>query len=144
MNAEKHECAPENASTMLLWINTRGGVAVWRSINLSNPGASWSTPALTEDGKPMGKPTWQADSEPERVITSADDIEVVTRREAKRFRIGVRRTGLAFKLTDASSRKVRAAVEKAGDGAGYAFDYETQQAIITVPDKKVPLSEWKP
>ena len=45
MSQFKHTCAPENAPKFLDWIKNRGGVAVWKSINLSNPDASWSTPA---------------------------------------------------------------------------------------------------
>jgi len=139
---DKHECAPENATKMLQWIKTRGGVAIWRSVNLSNLGASWSTPALTPEGQPYPKPTWQADSKPERIITDATEIEVVTRKEVRRFHVGVRQAGLAFKLTDASSRRLRDAVAKAGKDASHAFDYEAQDAIVTVPDKRVLLSEW--
>ena len=142
---DKHECAPENAAKMLDWIRTRGGVAVWRSANLSNPGASWSAPALTSEGLPQPtKPTWEAESRPARIITDPSEIEVVTRREVKRFRVGVRMAGLTLKVTDAGTRRIRAEVEKAGDGASYEFDYDEQAAIITVPGERVLLSEWVP
>jgi len=42
---EKHIVTPEHATKMLGWLQTRGGIAVWPSVNLSNPGASWSTGA---------------------------------------------------------------------------------------------------
>jgi hypothetical protein len=61
---ERHEVSPENAAKFRDWIARRGGVAVWHSINLSNIGASWSTPALREDGTPTPKPTWEADDKP--------------------------------------------------------------------------------
>ena len=141
----KHECAPENADRMMNWILTRGGVAIWDSANLSNPGASWSAPALSAlGGLPLAKPTWQAADGPARIITDAADIEVITRREVKRFRVGVRMgsQGMTFKVTDGGTRKIRAAVDKAGEGADYAFDYESQEAVITVPDKRVPLAEY--
>jgi hypothetical protein len=70
----KHECAPENAEKMLGWIKNRGGVAIWPSINFSNFGASWSTPALTTDGKPYPKPTWQAANEPSRAARSSASV----------------------------------------------------------------------
>lgn len=112
----QHSCTIENASKMLDWIEHRGGIAVWRSVNLSNPGASWSTPALT-DGKPTPKPTWQAASEPE-LVTDASNVEVCEDREVKRFRVAVKRgDSLNFVCTDASTRKIRQAVEKAGDGS---------------------------
>jgi hypothetical protein len=49
---------------------------------------------------------------------------------------------MTFKVTDGGTRKIRAAVDKAGEGATYEFDYETQEAIITVPDKRVSLAEY--
>jgi len=140
---EKHTCAPENASKMIDWIANRGGVAVWRSINLSNPGASWSSPACNVDGTPTAKPSWQADNQPHRIITDPHDIVVIPGREVKRFRVGLRQAGLSVKLTDGATRKVHAAVAKAGDGAWYAFDYETQEAVIYVPDNPVSLADWR-
>ena len=42
---EKYHISPETAPKALDWIKTRGGIAVWQSVNLSNPGATWTTPA---------------------------------------------------------------------------------------------------
>lgn len=83
----EHECDIGNAPKFAEWIRTRGGVAVWRSVNLSNPGASWSTPACVE-GEPhtrFPKPTWQAANEPEKIVTDAARIKVIVPREVKRF-----------------------------------------------------------
>ncbi len=144
MKNEKHECAPENAANMRTWIEKRGGIAIWPSVNLSNPGASWSTPANTLEGTPTPKPTWQAADKPERVITDPNEVVVVTRKEVKRFHVALRRSGLAFKCTEASSRRIKAAVAKAGEGASYEFDQGSQEAIITVPGETVSLAAWKP
>src|SRR5262245_8279659 len=132
---KKHIVTPEHATKMLDWLQTRGGIAIWPSVNLSNPGASWSTPALKEDGSPMTKPTWQAANEPERIITSIDDVMVSIDKEVKRFRVGVRmgRQGFSLKVTDGGTRRIRAAVAKAGEGAYHSFDYETQEAVIMAP-----------
>jgi hypothetical protein len=150
MNAELNlkvalvECTPANAPRFREWIKERGGIAIWRSINLSNPGASWSTPTLTREGTPTGRPTWEADSKPSLLVTRESEVAVVSEREVKRFRVAIRRgtQGLQYKLTDASSRRLTKAVEAAGEGARYVFDYETQEACILVPDKTVPLDEW--
>lgn len=134
----------EHAAKLLNWINTRGGVAVWRSIDLSNPGAETFTPAIT-DGKPTGKPHWRFANEPAMVITNSDEIEITKDEEVRRFHIAIRRgsQGLSLKLTDASTRKVRAAVEKAGEGAYYEFDYSTQECVIMKPISTMPLSQYK-
>jgi hypothetical protein len=143
--SEKHPCAPENAARFLKWVRERGGVAVWLSVNLSNPGASWSTPALDEDGSPGGPPSWESARTPCRTITDPNDVEVITAKEVKRFHVAVRRgsQGLSFKLTDGSSRRLRDAVAKAGEDAWYKFDYSSQEAVIFVPGEKVSLLEWE-
>lgn len=139
-----HEVAPENAAKMLDWIEKRGGVAVWKSVNLSNPGASWSTPALAPDCSPYRKPTWEVSSEPHKVITNPAEIAVVTRKEVKRFHVAIRVSGhgISMKLTSGSSRRVDKEVDRAGEGASYYFDYETQEAVITVPSETVPLLQF--
>jgi hypothetical protein len=68
----------------------------------------------------------------------------MTWKEVRRFRVGVRRgDGLSFKLTDGATRKLRAAVANAGELATYRFDYEMQEAVVLVPDKTVPLNQWR-
>lgn len=137
----KHEVTAENAPTIRAWFATRGGIVVWRSINLSNPGASWTGPLLTAEGQPSTKPTWQAADKPERTILDPAEVVVVTPKEVKRFRIGIRRggNGLTLKLTDGATRRVNAAVAKAGEGAWYEFDFMTQEAIIFIPGDIGPL-----
>jgi len=59
--------------------------------------------------------------------------------EVKRFHVAVRLSsnGLMLKLTDASTRKVRNAVEKATEKYGrkalYGFDLDVQNAVIWIP-----------
>jgi hypothetical protein len=138
---ERHVTDEVNAPLFAAWIATRSGVAVWSSINLSNPGASWSTPALT-NGLKTNKPTWEVGNEPERVITSLDEVDVVIFQEVKRFHVALRMggQGLAIKVSDGGSRKIRKAVMQAGDGAIYRF--EEQDAVIMKPAKTVTLQQW--
>jgi hypothetical protein len=122
---------------------TRGGIAQWPSVNLSNPGASWSTPALT-DGKPTPKPNWQCSNEPSQIVTDAAEVMVEVPKEVKRFRVGVRRgsEGFTLKVTDGGTRRIRKECAKAGEHSWYEFDYDTQEAVIYVPEKRVPLTEF--
>ena len=140
----KHKIAAENAEKMLEWIKSRGGLAIWNSVNLSNPGSSWTTPANKEDGTPTAKPSWELADKPERIITDASECEVITAKEVKRFHVAIRRgsEGFSFKLTDASSRKVKEAVKKAGNEAWYEFDYGSQECVILVPGTKINLVDW--
>ena len=123
------------------WIRNRGGVAVWNSQDLSDPGKSWSTPANAKDGTPTRRPHWAAGERPDEIHTDPGQIQVNHDREVKRFRIAIARGG-GFKmyLTSASSRKVRAAVEKAGIGAHHVFDGD--EAVIMAPSKTETLAEW--
>ncbi len=78
------------------------------------------------------------------IITDAAKIGVAVDEEVKRFHVAIRRgaSGLQYKLTDASSKKVRREVEKAGDGAYFVFDYAYQDAIILRPVSVTPLLEY--
>lgn len=143
---EKHEVMPENVEKFKDWLANRGGIAIWKSVNLSNPGLSMSSPALEKDGTPYSKPSWQVANQPERIITDPADVVVIVPKEVKRFHVGVRMgsQGMSYKVTDGGTRRIRAAVVNAGDGAWYEFDYSTQEAVILVPDMTVPLNEWQP
>lgn len=133
----------ENALKVAAWIQSRGGVAVWHSINLSNPSGEWLTPARAEDGSYNTRPNWQCAQE-RVVITSLTDVEVETVREVKRFHIALRRSGngLMFKCTEASSARIRREYSKAGEGSSYRFDYDTQEAVIEVTAEKISLEKY--
>jgi hypothetical protein len=133
---------PDTAELLLSWINTRGGVAVWRSINLSDPGRQLLTPAET-DGKPTAKPHWSVSDTP-CIIVDPSLISVTLAHETKRFHVGVRQSanGLSLKCTDAASRRIRREVERAGDGAYHVFDYISQEAVIYAPDESIPLADF--
>lgn len=141
---DKHIVASENAQRIWEWLQTRGGLAIWMSINLSNPGASWTTPVNDAGGKPTEKPTWQADSKPYRIITDPAEVVVSVDEEVKRFHIGVRMgsQGMTMKVTDGGTRRIRAEVAKAGKGAYYLFDFDTQEAVIMKPKSMVPIAEY--
>lgn len=142
-------CNENDAGKIHGWLLNRGGLFIWRSVNLSNPGASWTTPARTEDGVPYLKPTWQADSKPERHIVDISDVVVSTPKEVKRFHVATRMgsNGMSIKVTDLGTRKIRAEVAKAsekyGEDAYYVFDYgEHENAVILIDESAIPLSEW--
>jgi ribosomal protein S6 len=138
-----HTVQAENAEKIWGWLHERGGIAVWTSVNLSNPGAGWTTPARREDGSPTGKPSWQAGDTPQ-IITDPADVLVSVDKEVGRFRVAVRMAsqGLMTKVSDGGARRIRRAVAKAGEGAYHVFDYSTQQAVIMAPEKTMPLTEW--
>ena len=133
-------CSPEQAPLFLDWIRTREGIAHWSTINLSNPGQSWSAPVVSKEGARLARPHTYAQTEPDFIVTSTDDVVVTQGKEVKRFHVGLERHGMAYKLTDGGSRRVRAAVEKAGDRAWYEF--HGQDAVIMVPDFEQTLTEY--
>lgn len=140
---DRHTVTVSDAPKFIEWIAQRGGVAVWNSINISNPGASWSTPAQNLDGSPAEKPTWQAANNPERIITDAREIDVVVPKEVKRFPVSVRPgDGLQIVVSDGGTRRIRRELAKAGGAAWYEFDYMTQEAIILVPSETIALDKY--
>ena len=142
---EQHVVTEDNAALVWMWLKTRGGIAVWESVNLSNFGTSWTTPLNDAQGQPKSKPTWEAGNQPIRIITDPAEVVISKDAEVKRFRVAVRMgsQGLMLKVTDAGTRRIRAAVEKAGKGAYYRFDYETQEAVIYAPTRAyTPISEY--
>jgi hypothetical protein len=130
-----------DAGKVARWLRHCGGVAVWGCQDLGDPSRTWLTPALHTDGTPSAKPHWSASDKPERVVTDPDRVEVVERREVKRLRVAVRRGyGLRFELTRASSQRLRAALEKVGDGATHAF--EGDEAVVYAVERRAPLPAW--
>lgn len=147
IDVTKLQVSEKNAHQIKEWLATRGGVFVWESVNLSNPGATCTTPATTVDGKPTLSPYYEYASTPKKHITSIDQCEVCIDKEVKRFKVGVRqcKNGLSLKVTDAGSCRIRKEVEQAGIGAYYVFDYGAEKnCIIFAPEKVVPLSEYDP
>ena len=142
---EKLQVNESNAERMWTWLMDRGGIAVWSSINLANPGASWRTPAFTDENPPVlyPKPNWQVSNTPQ-IITDPAEVEVTEDEEVNRFHVAVRMSsnGLTMKVTDGGSRRIKRAVAKAGEGAYYEFDDETQEAVIYRPKSVVPIADW--
>ncbi len=146
---EPYICNAEAAEQIHDWLLHRGGIYIWKSVNLSNPGASWTSPALDKDCKAVTKPNWQCDNAPSRHITDIAEVSVATAKEVKRFHVATRMSGngMAIKVTDAGTRRIRAEVDKAshkyGKTAWYTFDYQSHDnAVIMIDDQTVPMSEW--
>jgi len=137
------------------WIRVRGGVQVWHNLNLSDPGAgNQFTPATMmikdpDDVKgysgskigdivPYPKPHWSVGAG--EVVTDISRFRFVKGyTEIKRIRVAVcRGSGLMFKLTDGSQRKVDRALEKAPEGAVYRKDGglfdPLREIVIEVPE----------
>jgi hypothetical protein len=142
---ERYTLTTEAAIKAREWLRERGGFQVFRSINLSDPGKTMLTPVCGPNGEPVEKPHWSLANKPERVITEEKECEVAIDKEVKRFHVGVRRSsnGPSFKVTDGGSRRIHAAMEKAGENAYHVFDYETQEAVIMAPEKVVPMEQWQ-
>jgi len=140
----KHQVNERSADLIVEWMRSRGGVAIWDSIDLSNPG-SVTAPLLDEDGQTKGRPGWKYAETPSRVITDMNEIEIETCKEVKRFHVATRVGAQGFKIqvTDGGTRRIEREVEKVGKGAFYEFDYgDYNNAVILVPTKTVPLKEW--
>jgi hypothetical protein len=141
---EKLRVSQENAEKFWSWIHTRSGLALWKSIDLSNPGKSWTGPVLDPTGHPSKKPYWQSADKPARIVTDVNEVEVEHAVEVKRFHVAIRPSsnGFSFKCTDGATRRIESALTKAGDDSYYEFDYDSQEAVIFKPDRITPLAEY--
>ena len=150
MTIEKHDVYPADAPKVWEWLQTRGGLAVWGSLDLSNPGWQCTTPLNQSDGQPSTKPHWRATTEPIRVITDSADVQVIVPKEVKRFHVAVRAKGpmgMTLVVSDGGSRRIRAAVDKASEKYDCEAwhqpdDCDYDNAVIYVPDSLTPISEW--
>lgn len=150
MSAEskfKHECIPKNAQRFWQWIKTRGGVAVWKSINLSNPGGGWSTPANDKDGKPYTKPNWQCGSTP-TIYTDAREIGVGEPVLFVAFPVKLKRSGLSLNLSDTAQRRLDEELDKCRERHGNAYyekgvlDIDGASMGVFYDASITPLDEW--
>ena len=140
----KHRILAENAHQIWQWFQQRGGIAVWKSVDMSNPGRSWTTPIRDSEGKPTPKQDWRMEGTPSLTITDPAEVVVDVPKEIKRFRVAIKTgaQGLLLKCSDSSSRRIRKECQKAGEESWYEFDYATQEAVIFVPGESKPLPEF--
>lgn len=141
MSLKPYITTPDNADRIADWLRTRGGIAIWQSIDFSRAGETLTTPLNAADGTPNTQPVWWVGKTPECIITSFADVLISNDTEVKRFKVALRmgRNGLKITCTDASTRRIRAAVAKAGEGAYHVFDYETREAVILKPESQTSL-----
>lgn len=138
----KYVCGPLDAPSVWEWMNKRGGIRIWHSQNLSDLSKTYTTPFYNRDGtERTDPPHWSAPTPGERIIRH-EDVGVSIDKEVKRFRVATRRAGFGWKCRDASSRKIREQVAKAGVGAYHCFDYDTQEAVIMAPRMVIPFPEY--
>ncbi len=148
------ECDIEDAPKFLGWIEHRGGVLRWSSVNLANPAASWSTPALAEavgDDAPLPytKPNWQCGNEPV-LVTDPQDIGVYIPELFKAFPVATRisRNGLSTKLTDHSMAKLNRQMDECRERHGDAFyrrgvlDIDRPSMGVYFTKMIMPLPRW--
>lgn len=120
----KHRVLADNARQIWQWFQERGGIAVWKSLDMSSPGRSWTTPLRDAEGNPMPRQDWRMEETPSLTITDPAEVTVDVPKEVKRFRVAVKMgaQGLLLKCSDASSRRIRRECAKAGEDSWYEFD----------------------
>jgi hypothetical protein len=144
MPVASHRILAANASRIWKWFQERGGIAVWKSVDLATAGQTWTTPLNDAEGNPMIRQNWRLEETPSLVITDPIQVVVDIPREVKRFRVAIRTgsQGLSLKCSNASSRRIHRECAKAGEDSWYEFDYGSQEAVIFVPGESKPLPEY--
>lgn len=139
------ECSVANAEKFAEWIATRGGVATWRSVDLGDPTASWSTPARTVDGHATPQPTWKAERSP-RITTDPASVGVYTEVAFKVVRVFLVRRGLKLVITDDSQRRVDKALaackEQHGNSHYRKGDLDDPTITVYYATEVIPLPEY--
>jgi hypothetical protein len=160
MKKFNHEVSEENALKAWEWLQSRKGIAIWKSVNLSNPGGSWSTPATIRRGDCEGnvddddeiiaypKPTWEAEDTP-TIITDPAEVGVFTCALYKAFRVGLRMgDGLSLRLTDGAQRKVDRYLAECKEKHGDSFyrkgvlDIDGASIGIYCTTGIIPIAVW--
>ena len=123
-------CQSQNAQKFWDWIHNRGGLAIWelQAMDSCRP-RSMTTPALTEDGQPMGAPHWAYGNTPARIIQDTDEVEVVRDVVVNRL------------PRKATSARIRAAQEKAGP-LSYVERMDECIFIMAPDGPAVPLKQF--
>lgn len=145
----------DNAPKFIDWLANRGGLLVWTSSDLSNPGRSVTTPALSATGSPTQPPGWQFVDAP-RHITSIDDVLVYVPKTLDSFEVKLVRNCCKLELSKSSSRKLRTRLAKhanswfvfrsTGTSQGdpvHGMMFGSDTVDILVDDTTTPLSKWK-
>ena len=150
-----HLTTQSNAHRLADWLQNRGGLVIWESHDLGNPGRSVTCPYRDAAGNVKASPGWQY-PKPGRHITDPAEVAVETPREVARLRVRLKQAGMQLTLTAASSRKLRDTMNQHGEGAWYVFASTgssqgstphgllngEDEAIVFVPDSILPLPEW--
>lgn len=117
-----------DASKALDWLNNRGGIAVWTNCNMSSQslGGESYTPALTADGKPTLSPGWQFGNKPSRIVTDPTEVCVVEYAVHSRVKTIPSKYGPPCDPIKRGRNKVDAALEQAGEGSYWQFDWNSR------------------
>ena len=123
------------------WIQTRQGVLVWRSQDLSFPRGDMFTPKNGKDGEDysLGAPPHWAYRLYEHVTGLGRFQFVKSYREVGRCKIALNRQprGMSIDLTSASSKRVRGKQEKLKQALNVPevfYRFEELEAIFEVPE----------
>ena len=120
------------------WIAERGGVTVWKNQDLSNPSAPpCFTPAKDQDGKDRHPPHWAYTIH--ETITDLSRFRFVEKmKQVAKVRIALDRKQsnfLKFKLTDASSKKLKKVLAEMKEEHKIqpVYHFDDNQAIVEIP-----------
>lgn len=145
-----HETVAESAHQIWRWLQERGGIIVWESQDMGNPGQSVTTPYRSADGSPAGSPGWRYPT-PTRHITDPADVVVLATRVLKTVPVRISRAdGFRLIVANSSVDKLGRMVEKLRREHPTAVDIWwvptgdilDHTADIVICDRTVPLADY--
>jgi hypothetical protein len=138
----KHHIRPEHAAKIRRWLTQYGGVAHWQE-----PGGSWSTPLLSENGGPHSKPNPECGDQPSSLTTDIADLLVDLPMEVGCMRLFLRPdanglTRLDYQSWYALESALARACQLYQRESWCEYDYDRQEAVLYVAERELPLVDW--
>lgn len=142
----EHDCSESNALKFAEWIRDRGGVAVWKSQDLGDLAASWSTPVRTAAGETIKAPHWKCGQSTPTIHTDMNTIGVFQSEKFKEVLVKLKQSGMSLVLTDTSQWRLDRAMErcrvKHGDAWYRKGGLEFPSMEVRYTTSLISLREW--
>ena len=141
-----HDCSESNALKFAEWIRDRGGVAVWKSQDLGDLSASWSTPVRNAAGETNRAPHWKCGQSAPTIHTDMNTIGVFQSEKFEEVPVKLKPNGMSLVLTDTSKRRLDRTMErcriKYGDAWYRKGGLEFPSMEVRYTTSTISLREW--
>lgn len=141
---EPYKIDDTHAEKLDLWLRTRGGVFVWKNLDLGSPtsGATSCTPATTQEGTPYPSPHWRFGNKPERHLTRHDEVVVSRIETVEQLPAKFTHQGLSAACRKKADQRCAATRTTFGGDVWWSVSDDPAAIFIKREAEVVPLSEY--